>query len=131
MMEPSLFDTLRGPPIITAIDCDAPWQPFKEPVAEVLTLPRKKTEWKGCNLCEIKLHPWQLDGETVWMWSTSFATFTGDCYGAGYGINPHNRQFAHTRDDALFFAVREVQSQLAGRGGADVAAITKWVDALL
>lgn len=58
-------------------------------------------------VAKIELHQHE-DG--LWMWSTSFQFKE---HGRGYRVGPKWGQFTKTRNDALYWATRELQDQIA------------------
>ncbi|MCF6371081.1 hypothetical protein [Rhizobium halophilum] len=61
--------------------------------------------------------------DKTWMWSTSWQC---ESEGGGYRVGVKWGKFAETREDALFYAAREIEQRLAGKWSADAALILKW-----
>lgn len=120
--QPSLFDVLRAPPVVLSgplEDCVV-----KGEIDEHLFLPHPRMAW---HQAEIKLHR-HTNG--LWMWST--ATSRGGA-GWGYHVGPKWNNFAESRDDALFYAVQEIQEKVQGsvhKQPSD-AAILAWLETLV
>ena len=103
MNQLALFDTLRAPPILRSVDPDGPV--VKGDVRETFVLPHPR--WP-LPRCRIELHP-NRDG--LWMWSVS--VHTDDGCGSSYRVGEKWGQFASTRDDALHYALKELDTKLA------------------
>lgn len=95
----SLFDLLRGPPMIRPVDPDG--HVVQGAPDETLTLPHPRMAWP---LARIELNRDCASG--LWMWSVSIA-------GGGYKVGAKWGRFASTRDDALFHASRELLAKAA------------------
>lgn len=119
MNQLSLFDTLRRPPVRVAVDPDGPV--VRGDVNEALVLPHPRMAW---DYAEIELH---RHDNGLWMWSTSY---NADMSGGGYRVGAKWGKFAETRDDALFYACCEIESNLRGHDGRDAALILKWIEGL-
>jgi hypothetical protein len=123
MNQLALFDTLRAPPILRSVDPDGPV--VKGEVREVFVLPHPR--WP-LDRCRIELHP-NCDG--LWMWSVSFHT-DGDSCGSSYRVGEKWGQFALTRDDALHYARKELETKLARLLSPckSIAKIRAWANSL-
>ncbi|TBY24640.1 hypothetical protein [Rhizobium leguminosarum] len=53
-----------------------------------------------------------------------------DSEGSSYRVGPKWGKFAETREDALFFAVEELEARIGKKAGSDAALILKWLNAL-
>jgi hypothetical protein len=62
-----------------------------------------------------------------WMWSTSFMA---DNAGGGYRVGSKWGRFAESREDALFFAVEELEASMSKNSGPDASLILKWLQTL-
>jgi hypothetical protein len=100
----SLFDAFRAPPILRSIDPDGTVVKGEPRHSFVLPHPRR-----SYNRCRIELHP---SSDDLWMWSVSFHT-DGDGCGSSYRVGEKWGQFALTRDDALDYALKELEAKLA------------------
>lgn len=120
MMQLGLFDALRDPPVIMQVDADGPV--IQGDLDEVLTLAHPRMAWDRATI-ELHRHTGGL-----WMWSTSWNSDSG---GSGYRVGPKWGKFASSRDDALFYAVREIEQRLELKGSADAAQIIAWARGLL
>lgn len=118
MTQLSLFDALHRPPIILPVDGAGPV--IAGDAHETLLLPHPRMAWERAR---IELHP--HDG--LWMWSVSY-----NCsgFGGGYKVGVKWGRFAETRDDALFYAVAEIEAGLARHTGRDAAEILSWARGL-
>lgn len=118
MIQPSLFDALHRPPVYRSIDPGG--HVLQGDPDTTLILPHPRLAW---GRARIELHP--HDG--LWMWSASFGLDGG---GRGYRIGPKWGRFAETKDDALFYAIREIREGIE-RDTCDASnAIRKWLDGL-
>lgn len=97
----SLFDTLRTPPIIRRVAADGHVLQGEAQIKFVLPHPRYASP-----AARIELHP-SRDG--LWMWSASYNTGLGS---SGYKVGEKWGQFALTAEDALHYAVEELQGRL-------------------
>lgn len=61
------------------------------------------------------------------MWSTGWMC---DSAGGSYRVGAKWGKFAETREDALFYAVQEIEQRLAGKQSQDVALVLKWSGSL-
>jgi len=109
----SLFDTLRTGPIRRPVDPDG--RVVQGEVQKAFVLPHPRYAFPRCR---IELHP-SRDG--LWMWSVSIHT-VGEKWG----------QFALTRDDALHYALKELETKLARMVSPckSVAKIRSWANSL-
>ncbi len=98
MEQLSLFDALRAPRIVRAIEPNG--TVIQGDADETLTLPHPRLAWP---LARIELH---RDTDGLWMWSVSMA-------GGGFKVGPKWGRFAHTRDDALSYARDELLERCA------------------
>lgn len=114
-----LFSALHSPAIVLPVDPDGPV--IQGEIDEVLSLRHGRLAW---NRADIQIHR-HNDGR--WMWSTSY--HAGD-HGGGYRVGPKWGKFAETRDDALFYAVRELTERLSGNESRDARDILAWMAAL-
>ena len=103
MNQLSLFGTLRAPPILKRVDPDGSVVQGK--VRDVFMLPHPRG---AIDRCRIELHP---NGDGRWMRSVSVNSDNG-C-GSSYRIGEKWGQFALTRDDALHYALKELETKLA------------------
>jgi len=119
MMQLGLFDALHALPVIVPVDPDGPV--VKGEVDEFLCLPHPRLAW---NRAEIELHRHE---NGLWMWSASWHC---DNCGSSYRVGPKWGKFAETRDDALFYAVRELTAALEGKDTPEAKQILEWAAAL-
>ncbi len=127
MQQLSMFDLIRQPPMIRAVDADGPV--VKGDPAETLILPHQRMAW---DLARIELHP--HDG--AWMWSASSPVCGSYKVGVKWG------RFAETREDAAHYAAKEILrgaerlratgNDLTGRGitMAQLGQIEAWARAI-
>ncbi len=114
-----LFDSLRRPPVIHEVDPDGGVVIGEPDFA--FRLPHPRYAW---DRAEIEIHQ-HTDG--LWMWSSSWCDGgQGSCYRVG----PKWGKFAETRDDALFYACRELEQRLSVQDGREAVLILEWVRAL-
>lgn len=121
MQQLGLFDTLRSQPVRLSV---APHGSVLDSSMDphfTFRLPHPRMVWDRAQI-EVHCHD---DG--MWMWS---ASFMADSEGSSYRVGPKWGKFAETREDALFFAVEELESRLGRKGGPDAALILKWLHAL-
>lgn len=119
MSQLGLFDLLHSPPVIVAVKPNGSvlrWDPD-----ETLTLPHPRMVW---DRARIELHRHE---NGLWMWSTCWQC---DDRGSGYRIGEKWGKFAHSRDDALFYAVREITSRLERHVGPEAKQILLWLASL-
>lgn len=115
--QPSLFDALRAPMIERP--CDGLGPVVQGEADETLILPHPRLAWdRG----RIELHR-HTDG--LWMWSVLLG---GEGEGGGYKVGPKWGRFAESRDDALFYAVREARKKIGDKSG--YRDHLKWLDGL-
>lgn len=119
MTQLTLFDALHEPPVLLPVDPDG--HVVQGDVDEFLFLPHPRLAW---NHAEIELH---RHDDGLWMWSASWHC---DSCGHGYRVGPKWGKFAQTRDDALFYAVREITSRLEGKDSPEAKQILKWLASL-
>lgn len=119
MEQLGLFDVLRKPPVVIPVDRDG--QVVQGDVDEHLFLAHPRYAW---NRADIELH---CHESGLWMWATGWCDGSG---GGGYRVGAKWGKFAETRDDALFYAVRELTDRLASRGSPDAALIVAWARGL-
>jgi len=81
-------------------------------------LPHPHLVWP---LAQIDLHK-HSDG--TWMWGVNFST---GHHGRGYRVGPKWGKFAVTREDALFYAARELHAGLEGDKSSDALKIRAWL----
>jgi len=116
MIQLSLLDALRTPLVIQ------PVAPHGEVIQgradESFVLPHPRLAWP---LAQIDLHK-HIDG--MWMWGVKFSA---DHHGGGYRVGPKWGKFAATRDDALFYAARELRANLDGDTGSSALKIRVWL----
>lgn len=115
MMQLSLLDALRSAPIIRPV---APYGSVVQGEAtETLRLPHARG---GLDRARIGLHQ-HVDG--LWMWSTNWCANGG---GSGYKVGPKWGNFARSRDDALHYAVAELEKRIGSPESAVTKDILKW-----
>jgi len=119
MTQLGLFDALHAQPVILPVDADGPV--IQGDIDEFLHLPHPRMVW---NRAEIELHR-HTNG--LWMWSTSWHCNEA---GSGYRVGPKWGKFAETRDDALFYAIREITDRISGIDSADAKQILTWLASL-
>jgi len=112
----SLLDLMREPP--TRRQVDVAGEVLQTDPDETIILPHPRLAW---DRVRIELHHF----DSGWTWSTEVTTNLG---GWGYRVGSKWGQFAKTRDDALYFAAREIIERLERRTnlGPDAALIIKW-----
>lgn len=120
MMQLSLFDALRSPAIVRRVAPDG--DVIQGDVDESLVLPHPRLAWP---LAQIDLHR-HIDG--TWMWGVKFCA---DHHGSGYRVGPKWGKFAESRDDALFYACRELRANLKGDSSTDAVKIRAWLDRIM
>ena len=119
----SLFDALRSPPIKRHV------KPHGDVVQgephEVLLLPHPRWAFPRCR---IELHP---HCDSTWMWSVSIASDDGT--GTSYRVGEKWGNFAVTRDDALHYALKELETKLAGWASPckSIPKIREWARSLM
>ncbi|RWX72512.1 hypothetical protein [Mesorhizobium sp. M2A.F.Ca.ET.039.01.1.1] len=115
-----LFDALHKPPVIVPVDRDGPVVQGEADVSFVL--PHKRLAW---HQAEIELH---RHDNGLWMWSASF-----NCggHGSSYKVGAKWGKFAESKDDALFYAVQEIERRLEKSDGPEATAILKWARGLV
>ncbi|WP_099863849.1 hypothetical protein [Pararhizobium haloflavum] len=118
-MQLGLFDTLRKPPVTVPIEKDGPV--VQGEPDEVLRLEQPRMAWDRAT---IELHR-HTNG--LWMWS---ASWNADGSGVGYRVGPKWGRFAESRDDALFYAVKEIEDRLSGKPGPAAKLILSWARSL-
>lgn len=119
MRQPTLFDALRAPPVRLPIEpdgCVIAGEPD-----ETLRLQQARGPWE---MARIELHR-HTDG--LWMWSTTWHTKGG---GGGYKVGAKWGKFAESRDDALHYAVVEIESCVEKLDCPDAKAILTWARGL-
>lgn len=119
MQQLGLFDALYAPAVVLPIDPDG--HVVQGEVDEHYFLPHLRLAW---HRAEIELHRHE---NGLWMWSASYKC---DQQGSGYRVGPKWGKFAETRDDALFYAVRELHDRLHDMDSADAKQILTWADSL-
>lgn len=118
MSQMSLFDALHRPPVVRPVDTSIE---FARPEPDTyLFLPHPRLAWHRAEIC---LHPW---GD-LWMWSTCWGL---DGSGGGYAFSPKWGKFADSKDDALFYAIRELREKIERETCDASNAIRKWLDGL-
>ena len=124
MSQLSLLDHFRAPPILKRVDPDGSVVQGK--VLHTFVLPHPRWSY---DRCRIELHP-SSDG--LWMWSASFHTDSDSC-GSSYRVGEKWGQFALTRDDALHYALKELEAKLARLPSPckSVAKIRAWANSLM
>lgn len=117
----SIFDIDRRPRIEKAFECDAPV--LQGEIDTLLCLPHPTMAWDRAS---IELHP---DADGHWMWATSYQCDSG---GSGYRIGGKWGNFAHSREDALYYAVTELRAAIKRRAevGHEGKIILDWLDSL-
>lgn len=118
-MQPSLFDALHAPPVRRPVDKDGPV--VQGEPDEVLSLPHPRLAW---NRADIELHRHESG---LWMWSASWHCDGG---GRSYRVGEKWGNFAESQDDALYYAVKEIEAALDKKDGPEAAAILKWAASL-
>lgn len=111
----SMLDLFRPAPVTRGVDPEG--MVVEGHIHTVLRLPHPKAG----DLARIEVHPHELQ----WMWATSFQI---GAHGAGYRVGPKWGHFADTMEDAIFWAVRELQKGVTRHHkckGRD--AIIKWL----
>lgn len=119
MMQLSLLDALRAPPVVRYISPDGPV--VQGDPDEALCLPHPRMAW---DRARVELHR-HTDG--LWMWS---ASWHANGSGSGYKVGPKWGRFAETRDDALHYAVGEIEIRIGTPDHPDEAAILTWARGL-
>ncbi|MEM1088183.1 MAG: hypothetical protein AAGH90_10660 [Pseudomonadota bacterium] len=99
----SFFDTMRAPAIRKPVERDG--RVIRRKIETVLRLAHPKLAWAQAR---IEVHP---SGE-YWMWATGYNTGQG---GSGYRVGEKWGKFAHTREDAIYWACNEIRTALAKR----------------
>lgn len=113
----SMFDLFRPPPILRSVDSDG--RVVVGRIHTILRLPHPRQ--KQNDLARIELHP----HENYWMWATSFSLEQG---GNGYRVGPKWGHFAVSMEDAIYWAVRELQKGLSQYGQSKSrVAIERWL----
>ncbi len=117
----SIFDVMRAPPVVPDFDLED--SVVTGPIDEVLILPHPRMAW---NQAEIELHRLQSG---LWMWSTEANRGTS---GWGYRVGGKWNNFAETRDDALFYAIKEMRQRIKGSLNSYAAdnCILAWLETL-
>jgi hypothetical protein len=113
----ALLDLMHAPAILRPVCPDG--NVIQGEVDEVLT-------WQGQRggiSARIELHK-HTDG--LWMWSTGWDTKSR---GHRYRVGPKWGKFAETRDDALFYAVKELEQDLKA-DDPDAGRICAWARGL-
>lgn len=119
MMQLGLFDALHALPIVLPVE---PYGSVVQgDVDEFLYLPHPRLAW---NRAEIELH---RHDNGLWMWSTGWNCDNG---GGGYRVGPKWGKFAQTRNDALFYAVRELTARFARKESLASNEILAWARSL-
>lgn len=121
MQQLGLFDSLRQKPIRLPVQPHGSVLHASTEPDYTFRLPHSRMVW---DRAEIEVHR-HSDG--TWMWS---ASFMADSEGSSYRVGPKWGKFAETREDALFFAVEELEQRLGRKTSADTALILKWLHAL-
>lgn len=96
----SMLDLWRPAPIQRGVDPDG--MVVEGHIHTVLRLPHPRSGDRA----RIEVHP----HERLWMWATAFQIGT---HGSGYRVGPKWGRFANSMEDAIFWAVRELQKNLA------------------
>jgi hypothetical protein len=117
--QPDLFDVLRKPPVVVPVEPDG--HVLEGEPDAVFSLPHKRMAWDQAT---IELH---RHDNGLWMWSTGYNCDSG---GGGYRVGPKWGNFAESKSDALFYAVRELETKLERIGGSAAAAIMSWARGL-
>lgn len=113
----SMFDLFRPAPIRSAVDPDG--MVVAGRIHTILRLPHPRQ--KQHDLARIEIHP----HENHWMWATAYNLEQG---GSGYRVGPKWGHFATSMEDAIYWAVREMQKGIAkysNSKGCDV--IERWL----
>lgn len=116
MIQLSLLDALRSPPIIQPVSPHG--EVIQGQADNSFVLPHPHLAWP---LAQIDLHK-HSDG--TWMWGVNFST---GHHGRGYRVGPKWGKFAVTREDALFYAARELHAGLEGDKSSDALKIRAWL----
>lgn len=119
MTQLALFDVLHAPPVIISVNPDGPV--LRGDPDETLALPHPRLAW---NRAQIELHRHE---NGLWMWSTCWQCGNA---GSGYRVGEKWGKFAQSRDDALFYAKREISSRLKGSLGIEAEKILLWLETL-
>ncbi len=120
-MQLGLFDSLRSPPVRLRVKPHGSVLDASIDPDFTFRLPHPRMVW---DRAEIEVHR-HVNG--LWMWS---ASFMAESEGSSYRVGPKWGKFAESREDALFFAVEELEARLGRKGGSDAALILKWLQAL-
>jgi hypothetical protein len=119
MQQLGLFDVIRRPPIKKPVD---PYGPVLQSEPDyTFRLKHPRMAWDRAKI-EIHRHH---DGS--WMWSTSRYC---DNAGGGYRVGEKWGKFAETREDALFYAVTEIEQRLDEKDGPETVLVLKWAASL-
>lgn len=112
----SMFDLLRPVPIRRAVNPDG--MVIAGRIHTVLRLPHPRHKR---DLARIEIHP----HENYWMWATAFDLELG---GNGYRVGPKWGHFAASMEDAIYWAVRELQKGIARYGQSKGrTAVERWL----
>lgn len=121
-----LLDLMVSPPIIKRCEPDGPV--VQGEIETVLRLEHpKKLAWAQSR---IEVHP-HTDG--TWMWSTSVSTYGEDGQGGhSYRVGPKWGKFANTREDAIYWAAREIEEFINRKSTNDesIKRIRAWLAGL-
>lgn len=120
MTQLSLLDALRNPPIIKPIMPHG--DVIHGQVDDSFVLPHPRL---ALPVAQIDLHR-HSDG--MWMWGLNFAA---DSHGGGYRVGPKWGKFASSRDDALYYAAREMLSKLDQDRSSSAVKIRAWLCSLV
>lgn len=120
MQQLSLFDVGRRPPLVIPVNADGPVLQFEPDFVFRLAHPRMA--WARAKI-EVHRHT-----NGLWMWSVGYTCNDGG--GGGYRVGEKWGKFADTREDALFYAVQELEGRIAGRDAPEAAIILKWAQSL-
>lgn len=101
----SMLDLFRPEPSRRGVDPDG--MVITGCIHTILWLPHPRQ--KHGELARIEVHP----HEHRWMWATAFSLEYG---GSGYRVGPKWGHFADSIEDAIFWAVRELQTGIARYG---------------
>lgn len=118
MQQLTIFDVIRRPAVIVAVDPDGPV--IKGEVDAVYRLPHPRLAWDYATI-EIHQHDNGLH-----MWSASFHADQG---GKSYRVGPKWGNFAETREDAIYYAACEILARAHGEG-RETAAVRNWATAI-
>ncbi|PZU95519.1 MAG: hypothetical protein DI527_00490 [Chelatococcus sp.] len=110
----NLLDLMRAPMIVRPVDPDG----------SVVKEPQEVHVWRGgWRRVEIELHPYRH----LWMWAVSLSFSNG---GSGYRVGEKWGRFAESREDALHYALAELDERLARHDDPNIPQIIAWSRAL-